>query len=210
MVCKPKDSQRLTGSKLTPSLPGLFQIELTRILNFSYSSEQHTEALMGRWTALEHRVASLQHYILCCWKVALGLASLRELREMVMDREAWRAVIHRVAKSRTRLSNWTELSLFFLACVLIRFIPVWRNSELVAHQALLSRQECWSRLPFPSPGELSQRRNWTRISCESCNGRWVIYHQHNLGSPSFLELSVKVPWNNIPFEGHQDLIHSGW
>ena len=31
--------------------------------------------------------------------------SLSELREMVMDREAWRAAIHVVAKSRTRLSN---------------------------------------------------------------------------------------------------------
>ena len=31
------------------------------------------------------------------------------LREMVMDREAWRAVVHGVTKSRTQLSNWTEL-----------------------------------------------------------------------------------------------------
>ena len=31
------------------------------------------------------------------------------LRELVMDREAWRAVIHGVTKSRTQLSNWTEL-----------------------------------------------------------------------------------------------------
>ena len=31
--------------------------------------------------------------------------SLSELRELVMDREAWHAAIHRVAKSRTRLSN---------------------------------------------------------------------------------------------------------
>ena len=31
--------------------------------------------------------------------------SLGELRELVMDREAWRAVIHRVAKSRTQLSD---------------------------------------------------------------------------------------------------------
>ena len=31
--------------------------------------------------------------------------SLSKLQEMVMDREAWRAVVHRVAKSRTRLSN---------------------------------------------------------------------------------------------------------
>ena len=36
--------------------------------------------------------------------------SLSELREMVMDREAWRAAVHRVAKSRTRLSNCTELN----------------------------------------------------------------------------------------------------
>ena len=32
-------------------------------------------------------------------------ATLNELRELVMDREAWRAVIHGVAKSRTRLSD---------------------------------------------------------------------------------------------------------
>ena len=35
--------------------------------------------------------------------------SLGELPELVMDREAWHAVIHGVAKSQTRLSNWTEL-----------------------------------------------------------------------------------------------------
>ena len=36
--------------------------------------------------------------------------SLSELREMVMDREAWRAAIHGVAKSRTWPSDWTELN----------------------------------------------------------------------------------------------------
>ena len=36
--------------------------------------------------------------------------SLHELQELVMDREAWRAVIHGVAKSRTWLSNWIELN----------------------------------------------------------------------------------------------------
>ena len=37
-------------------------------------------------------------------------ASLSKLREMVMDRETWRAAIHGVAKSRTQLSDWTELN----------------------------------------------------------------------------------------------------
>ena len=36
--------------------------------------------------------------------------SLSELQVLVMDREAWRAVIHGVAKSRTQLSNCTELN----------------------------------------------------------------------------------------------------
>ena len=48
--------------------------------------------------------------------------SLGELQEMVMDREAWRAAIHGVEKSRTRLSDWTELAVILLvinSCSLI-------------------------------------------------------------------------------------------
>jgi len=45
--------------------------------------------------------------------------SLSELRELVMDREAWRAVIHGVAKSQTRLSDWTELNWLSILCLVV-------------------------------------------------------------------------------------------
>ena len=48
--------------------------------------------------------------------------SLSELGELVMDRETWRAAIHGVAKSRTWLSNWTELNTF-LNVFLYRSLP---------------------------------------------------------------------------------------
>ena len=47
--------------------------------------------------------------------------SLGELQELVLDREAWHAAIHGVAKSRTRLSDWTELILFY---IIFHFSPL--------------------------------------------------------------------------------------
>ena len=47
---------------------------------------------------------------------------LTELRELVMNREAWRAVIHGVAKSRTWLSHWTELKSLFV--ILTHFLKL--------------------------------------------------------------------------------------
>ena len=44
------------------------------------------------------------------WHYWLDGREFEWTRELVMDREAWRAVIHGVAKSRTRLNDWTELN----------------------------------------------------------------------------------------------------
>ena len=42
--------------------------------------------------------------------------SLSKLREFVMDREAWRATVHGITKSQTRLSDWTELMGLYRNC----------------------------------------------------------------------------------------------
>ena len=72
----------------------------------------------------------------------------------------------------------------FMCCALVLscFGHVWLFVTLwtVACQAPLStgfsRQEYWSGLSFPPPGDLPRPRGQTRVSCVCCTGRQVLYH----------------------------------
>ena len=59
--------------------------------------------------------------------------NLSKLRKMVMDKEAWRAAIHEVAKSRTWLSYWTKLTIYWIHFNSPLFFKSW-----IAIQLLLS------------------------------------------------------------------------
>ena len=100
--------------------------------------------------------------------------SLSKLWKLVMDREEWRAAVHGVSKSRTRLSNRTELNSSGVKFGKKAEVWLWwwltrsvmcdsATPWTAAHQAPLSmgfsRQGYWSGLPFPSLGNLTKPRS---------------------------------------------------
>ena len=105
--------------------------------------------------------------------------SLGELRELLMDREAWSAVIHGVAKSRTQLSNWTDddLEASQVALVVknppvnagdvrdVGLIPGLGRSldqEMATHSSILAWRIPWTEEPgrLQSMGSQKVRHDW--------------------------------------------------
>ena len=77
------------------------------------------------------------------YSMDMGLGGLREL---VMDREAWRAVVHGVLKSQTRLSNWTELMVQRQNCGTLEGLgkksSFWRNPFFLSHFHGFHEENC--------------------------------------------------------------------
>ena len=93
--------------------------------------------------------------------------SLSELRELVMDREAWHAAIHGVTKSRTWLSDWTELKcqsrILFLSLFKIQinwFSPFWPFHYFYPLSTKTAFQHCCDRVSC-----ISSDVTITHLSC---------------------------------------------
>ena len=102
--------------------------------------------------------------------------SLSKLRELVRNREAWPAAVHEVTKSRTQLSDWTELTDDCCLVALTLYLTLCDPTDCSppgssAHGILQARILEW--VAISSSGGSPWPRDQTRVSCI---GRWILYH----------------------------------
>ena len=145
--------------------------------------------------------------------------SLSELLELVMDREAWHVAIHRVAKSWTPLSDWTELNWYFpekknlsqevtekkirlpspllptqFDCMLSHFSHVWlmdySQPGSSVHRSLQARILEWVAITF-SRGSWPRDRTQTSCIAGKFFTIWATREDLNLISWWFNEFNIK-------------------
>ena len=89
--------------------------------------------------------------------------SLSELRELVMDREAWRAAIHRVAKSRTWLSDWSDLKPCKLSRIMRCFLIAMSSGPWIRLLEDFNYQQL-----FPGKAKLTRTRGFKKTQHLQC------------------------------------------
>ena len=87
--------------------------------------------------------------------------------------------------SRMPLSLWG--SVYMLSHSVVSNSCPWTEALQAPLSMEFSRQEYWSRLPFPSPGDLPDPGFEPQVFCISCIGRWILYQLH---SPNYLKCIV--------------------
>ena len=112
--------------------------------------------------------------------------SLSKLRELVMDREAWCAAVHGVAKSQSWLSNWTELNWIDTTILFPELSFSW--GEKVHHPFAFLLHFCERHHPSSGLLDVNPQNSFDYLNC-SLPSHSEFLNMQNLALKSFLHLS---------------------